>query len=140
MPVLVNLVEHVGGHHAHDPLGEIHHLGPSEDEDEPQGGEGVERTGAESDYGEAKDGGHTLTPLKSEGLMRSSSSPDGTVELGTNIDPPARSRQPAVLDLVRLDVGIEISVVVRRRPRDHRKGRNDAVSIGIAEMVEGRHH
>ena len=62
----MNLIEHVGRHHAHDALGEVHHLGPSEDEDEPEGGEGVERTRTQSDHGEAKDGSHALTPLESE--------------------------------------------------------------------------
>jgi len=66
MPVLMNLVEHVSGHHAHDPLGEVDDLGPSVDEHEPDGGEGIERTRAEANHGEAKDVIHALTPRQTE--------------------------------------------------------------------------
>ena len=58
MPVLVQLVEDVGRHHPHRPLGEVDDLGATVDEDEADGRDGVEGPGPESDDRELEDLAH----------------------------------------------------------------------------------
>ena len=61
MPVLVQLVEDVGRHHAHGSLGKIHDPRSAIDEDQPDRRDGVQRPGPEPDDGELEDLAHPIS-------------------------------------------------------------------------------